>query len=428
MDGPVDEGRDPHPRVPTMDALELKGSRVLVRVDINAPVEDGKVAGTARLEAASRSIERLLDRGAGVVVLGHQGRPGREDFTSLDQHADLIAETIGREVRYSPHIDDAEALDAVESVDAGEVLVLENVRKAHGEIENLPPEEHAERPWIRRLAGEADAFILDGFSVAHRSHASIVGFPLLLPGCAGPLMQGELEALRRVEEPDAEACRLLVLGGTKVDDALGVIEHHLEDGLADRVLTGGVVGEAFLHARGRSLGEPTVAVMDRFGAFDVMDQVERLLEDHDDRILAPEDLAYQEDARTEVGLDALPVETGPILDIGSGTVDRYRAEIEQADTVILNGPLGAYEQEGFAVGTEAVLDACAGSGAFTLVGGGHTVTALERAGYGFTDFDHVSLAGGALVTYLCGDPLPGLAGLAESARKFALTSPARRER
>lgn len=420
MDPSADvDARDPQPSVPSMDAIEFKGSRVIVRVDINAPVEDGKVAGTSRLDAAARSIEALVDRGAGVVVLGHQGRPGRDDFTSLEQHAGLISQQIAPEVRFVPHVDDADALSAVESVEPGEVLLLENVRKADGEIENLRPEEHAERAWVRRLAGGADAFVLDGFSVSHRSHASIVGFPLLLPGCAGPLMQRELDALERVEEPDREDRRVLILGGTKVDDALDVIEHHLESQLADLVLTGGIVGEAFLHGRGTDLGDATIAVMDKHGAFDRMDQVEDLMDRFDERIATPVDLAYGDDGRLDLALDDLPVET-PILDIGPETAETYAQEVHDADAVVFNGPLGAYERDGFATGTERVLNAMATADAFTLLGGGHTVTAMERAGWRRDDFSHVSLAGGALVTYLTGGRLPGLQGLAESARRFAL--------
>lgn len=423
MESPVaGEGVEPQRRVPSLDAIECKGTRLIARVDVNAPVEDGSVAGTARLDAAAGSIETLVDRGAGVVVLGHQGRPGREDYTSLEQHAELIDEQIGPDVRFVDHVGDEAAQEAVEGLEPGEVLVLENVRSADGEIENLAPEEHAERGWVQRLAGEADAFVLDGFSVAHRSHASIVGFPLLLPGCAGPLMQRELDALQRVDAERTADRRVLVLGGTKVDDALDVIEHHLENDRADLVLTGGVVGEAFLHARGHRMGDETVAVMDKFGVFDVMDRVEALLEADGPRIAAPTDLAYQADGgREEILLDELPVNS-PVLDIGPETALAYAEEIRDADTVVFNGPVGAYEREGFSAGTERLLEACATSDAFSLVGGGHTVTALERAGWERGDFSHVSLAGGALVRYLTGKQLAGLESLAESSRRFALGS------
>jgi len=423
MDAPAgDEEDGPRPRVPSLDAIEFKGTRVLVRVDINAPVDDGEVTGTARLDAAATSLERLVDRGAGVVALGHQGRPGRDDYTSLEQHAELLDERIEPDVRFVPHVSDEEAVDAVGDVEPGEVLLLENVRSADGEIENLAPEEHAERSWVQRLAGEADAFVLDGFSVAHRSHASIVGFPLVLPACAGPLMQRELDALREVDTAGANERRVLALGGTKVDDALDVIQHHLDEGQADLVLTGGIVGEAFLHARGHDLGAATVAVMDKHGAFDVMDQVEALLEDHAPRIATPEDLAYEAGGeREEILLDELPAGS-PILDIGPETALAYAEEIRDADTVVVNGPVGAYEHDGFAAGTERLLEACATSDAFSLVGGGHTATALERAGWERGDFSHVSLAGGALIRYLTGRELAGVQGLAESSRRFALGS------
>lgn len=235
-------------------------------------------------------------------------------------------------------------------------------------------------------------------------------------------MQRELRALQQIETAPANERRVLVLGGTKVDDALNVIQHHLEEDRADLVLTGGIVGEAFLHAREYPLGDETVAVMDKYGAFDVMDQVETLLEDHAPRIVAPEDLAYQDGGeREEILLDDLPVDS-PLLDIGPETALAYAEEIRDADTVVFNGPVGAYESEGFAAGTERLLEACATSDAFSLVGGGHTVTALERAGWERGDFSHVSLAGSALVRYLTGDELPGMESLAESSRRFALGS------
>lgn len=405
-----------------MEKIELEGSRVIARVDINAPIEDGTVTGTARLDAAASSIKALVEEGAGVVMLGHQGRPGRPDFTSLEQHAGLLEDRVGQDVTFTPHVDDKEAVDAVKRVEPGEILLLDNVRGAEGEIENLNPEEHAERSWVQRLAGEADAFVLDGFSVAHRSHASIVGFPRLVPSAAGPLLKQELDALERVES-DEQDRRVLVLGGTKIRDALDVIEHHLDDDRADLILTGGIVGEAFLHARGHKLGDATVAVMDKFEAFDAMNQVERLLEEHGPRIATPEDLAYEADGkREEILLDELPVDS-PVLDIGPESALAYAQEIHDADTVVVNGPVGAYERRGFAAGTDRLLESCATSTGFTLIGGGHTVTALERAGWRTDDFSHVSLAGGALVRYLSGDPLPGLESLAESARRFALETP-----
>lgn len=415
MDDPVSGGT----RIATLDDLDLHGNRVLVRCDINAPIEQGRVAGTSRLAAAARSIRALIDRGAGVVVLAHQGRPGREDFVPLEEHAGILADALGHPVEWVPHVEGPEALDAVRAVEPGEVLLLENVRGAEGETDNVAAEEHAQRAWVEALADEVSCFVLDAFPACHRSHASIVAFPVLLPSAAGPLLQSELEALARATEAGQERSTALVLGGAKVEDALKVIHHHLKQGLADTVLAGGLVGELMLAAQNFDLGGPTREVLAATGAIDHLERARTLAEDHGDRIVAPVDLAQDLGGREEIPVEDLPAK-GKILDIGEATGQRFAEAIQAADTVVLNGPMGAYEQDGFEHGTAMVLDAMARSDAFTLVGGGHTITAMEKLGHDPADYDHVSLAGGALITYLTGGVLPGLEALEQSARRFRL--------
>jgi phosphoglycerate kinase len=423
MDEPSD-GRPGGRPVPGIDDLEWDERVALVRVDINSPIEDGHVAGSARLREAAHSLEELMDRGARVVALAHQGRPGREDFTSLEEHARIMSEEIGREIRYVPHVADEEALEEAIDVQPGEAILLENVRMADGESGVEPPAVHAERDWVNRLAGEADAFVLDAFSAAHRSHASIVGFPLVLPSCAGPIMDRELASLRRATgSADDGEHRVLVLGGVKPRDGMDVLEHHLAEDLADEVLTGGVLGELFFKARGHEPGKPTDEALRDFDALDLVDRARGLVDTYADRIQAPVDIAYDADGeRHECSVDELPVEH-VIKDIGPDTADAYEASIQEADTVVFNGPMGVYEDSEFQLGTRRVLDAVAGAPGFTLVGGGHTVTAMDRFGWEPDAFGHVSLAGGALMTYLTGGSLPALEALRESARKFAIASP-----
>jgi phosphoglycerate kinase len=420
MDAPSD-GRPGGRPVPGLDALELEDRRVLVRVDVNSPIEDGHVAGSARLREAAHTIEELLDRGAGVVILAHQGRPGRDDFTSLAEHAQIMSEEIGRDIQFTEHVADPQPLKRVADIEPGEALLLENVRGVEGELENVEPAEHVERDWVDRLAGEVDAFVLDAFPAAHRSHASIVGFPLALPSAAGPLMKRELDALRRAGTSTG-GDRVLVLGGVKPDDALDVLEHHLDDDLADEALTGGVIGELFLAADGSALGEATEAALEDLDALQHLDRCRNVLDTHRDAIRTPIDVAEDVDGRhNEVDADALPAE-GVIKDIGPDTAKAYEARIAEADTVVFNGPMGVYEDEDFQLGTRRVVDALATAEAFTLLGGGHTVTAMERFGYEPDAFDHVSLAGGALMRYFSGGQLPALAALRESARRFAISA------
>ncbi len=412
-------GTDPTD-LPTLDELELADRRVLVRVDINSPIEDGQPVPNPRLRAAAETVEALLDRGAGVVILAHQGRPGRADFTGLEHHAELIGQTIGREVGFTPHVDDDEALAAVQKVQPGDALLLDNVRSAQGEIENVPAETHAERQWVRRLAGEAEAFVLDAFPACHRSHATIVGFPLLLPAGAGPLLTEELEAIEHATS-EVEGERILVLGGAKVEDALKVLHHHLEGGLIDQALCGGLMGELFLQARGHDLGAATDRVLERVGASGFFSLAESLVLTYDPQIVTPLDVAYTDGGkRQDIFIEELPAK-GKLLDIGPATAEDFAERIGGADSIVVNGPMGAYEQAGFSLGTEQMLEACARTQGYTLLGGGHTVTSMEHFGYEPGEFGHVSLAGGALITYLTGDPLPGLEALRESARKFALS-------
>lgn len=423
MSGPATgtsaHGNDPTD-LPTIDDLELADRRVLVRVDINSPIEDDRPVPNPRLRAAAETIDALLERGAGVVILAHQGRPGRADFTDLEHHAQLIAEEIGQEISFTPHVDDDQALKAVQDIEPGQALLLDNVRGAQGEIENVPAETHAERQWVRRLAGEVEAFVLDAFPACHRSHASIVGFPLLLPAAAGPLLLEEITAIEHATT-EVEGERVLVLGGAKVEDALKVLHHHLEGGLIDQALCGGLLGELFLQARGHTLGGGTERVLERMGASGFLSLAESLVLTYDPFIVTPMDVAYTDSGeRQEIFIEELPAK-GKLLDIGPAAAEDFAERIQAADSIILNGPMGAYEQAGFSLGTERILEACAKTQGYTLLGGGHTVTSMEHFGYSPEDFGHVSLAGGALITYLTGDPLPGLEALHESARKFALS-------
>lgn len=423
MDDPSD-GRPGGRPVPGLDDLEWDERVAIVRVDINAPIENGHVAGSARLREAAHSIAEVMEANARVVVLAHQGRPGRDDFTSLEEHAQILSEEIGREIRFVPHVADEQALQEAIDVEPGAAILLDNVRRAEGETEDVSSRVHAERGWVERLAGEADLFVLDAFSAAHRSHASIVGFPLLLPSCAGPLMERELDSLRRATgSAGPEEHRVLVLGGAKAVDAFDVLEHHLKANLADEVLTGGVLGELLAKADGHCLGKSTDEVLANLGADTQLARARELLEGFGSKILFPSDFAIDGDGeRIEVDLEDLPAEH-PIADIGPETADCYSEHIQAADTVVLNGPMGVYENSNFALGTRRVLEATANARGFTLVGGGHTVTAMDRFGWEPDAFGHVSLAGGALMTYLTGGSLPALEALRESARRFAIATP-----
>lgn len=395
--------------MPTIDALDLDGARVLLRVDANEPVREGRPAGRHRLNAAARSIQALLDQGASVAVLTHQGRPGGEDFISLEGHAEILSEILGRQVTYLPHIDDDEAPKAVRTLDPGEVLLLENVRMAEGETTVTSAAEHADRAWVRALADAADAYVDDAFSVCHRAHASVVAFPSLLPSAAGPALLSELDHLDRFAAEDPP--RIAALGGAKLSTTIDFIGHQLATDHLDRVLLAGLPGLLFLEADGHDTGEGTRSTLNEHGALEHLKPARALLNEHRERIELPEDVAVRRSGdRMTLSVEDLPG-PGRVLDIGRGTVDRFATYIQDAGAALLHGPPGRFEEPPFERGTNSLLRELSTSDAYTIVGGGHTLSAIDELGIDTDGFDRVSLGGGAMLTYLSEDPLPGCEAL-----------------
>jgi phosphoglycerate kinase len=401
----------------TVDDLKPQGKTVLLRVDINSPIQRGKIAGTERLEASAESVRDLARRGAKVVVIAHQGRKGDEDFTSLREHATLLAKFAGVPVHFVDDVAGPKAIEAMGKLKPGEALVLENVRGLDEETSKAKPEEHAKATFVQALAKHAQAYVNDAFPASHRSQASLVGFPLLLPSAAGPAMARELTALDKASG-NPEHPTVYVLGGAKPEDSIAVMEHNFGSGKLDRALLTGLVGELFLVARGHELGPATMAILEKKDILKHLPAAEKLLDAHDEGIVTPIDLGVRgKRGREECWIEDLPSEF-PILDIGRETIDDYTKEILEAGSVFLNGPAGLFEEPPFDQGTRAITKAIADSEAFSLLGGGHTTSSLHKFGYKFEDFGHVSLAGGALMAYLTGEPLPAVEALKESAKKF----------
>lgn len=381
---------------------------VLVRVDINAPLDDdGRPVGTARFRAHLATLADLEDRA--VVLLAHQGRPGRPDCVTLAPHAEVLTDLLGRPVRHVPDLFGAPAQAAVEEAGPGDVVLLENTRMFPEEKADPAPD----HPFAEALAPLADAYVLDAFAAAHRADASLVALPRAMWACAGRLVEAEVRALARaIQEPDRPA--VLVLGGAKPDDSIAVAERMLGEGRADALLPGGAVANLLLQASGTSVGPPNWGFVQHQvdDAEALFKRAEALLEAHGDKVHLPVDVALdREGDRVEVPVSDLPA-SDPIHDLGSATVDAYRDVLADAGTVVVNGPLGVYEHPGFGQATREVLAAVAASPAFTVAGGGHTAEALER--FGIEGFDHVSTGGGALLAYLAGTPMPALTALVEA--------------
>jgi len=393
----------------TIDDAELTDRRVLLRVDVNEPVEDGRIVGRDRLQAAADTIQTLLDRGAGVVVLAHQGRPGREDFLDLGQHAAILDETLAVPVDHVEAIDDDRAREAAGSVAPGEVLLLGNVRRAEGEMSDISPGGHARRDWVQALASRVDVFVNEAFSACHRSHASLVGFPELLPALAGPGLLAELEALERVGRQDEP--RVAVLGGAKPGASLDAMAYQLARDRVDEVLVGGLLAASFLEADGVNTGQGTRALLEEHGYREHGRQARSLLDTYGDRIRLPTDVAVHRNGdRFEVPVDELPAR-GRIRDIGKDTADSFADHANDAGTLLVHGPMGVYEETPYDRGTHRVFSAAGKAEAYSVIGGGHTVQAMTQLGVPRERFDHVSLAGGALLSALAGEDLPAVEAL-----------------
>ncbi|MFD1515087.1 phosphoglycerate kinase [Halomarina rubra] len=392
--------------VRTLDDLDAAGAAVGVRVDINSPIDDdGSLADDSRLRAHVDTLDELAGRDARVVVLAHQGRPGGDDFTTLAAHADRLDELLDAPVAYHDTTFGADARGAVGALDEGHVLVLENTRFYSEEVMAFDPEVAAETHLVTGLAPALDAYVNDAFAAAHRSQPSLVGFPARLPGYAGRVMERELDALGDIGSTPTP--RVYVLGGAKVDDSIDVAASVLESGLADRVLTAGVVGNTFLHARGVDLGvESTEVVKERAG--EALARAEQLLETHGERIHTPVDVAVERGGeRVELPVEDLPT-SEPAMDVGAETVAAYGDVLADTGTAVLNGPAGVFEMDLFSAGTADLFEA-ARAAEYTVVGGGDTAAALRRLG--LSGFDHVSTGGGAALKLLTGQSLPAVEAL-----------------
>ncbi|GBD15764.1 Phosphoglycerate kinase [bacterium HR26] len=394
-------------RLRTLRDLAVEGRRVLTRVDYNVPLQDGRVDDDTRIRATLPTLAALRERGARVILCSHLGRPKghvREDLR-LAPIAERLGELLGVGVHYVRDITGAEARAMAAQLGPGEVGLLENLRFD-------PREEQNDPEFARELASLAECYVNDAFGAAHRAHASTVGVAALLPSAAGLLMEREIRALTRVLDADDHPF-VLILGGAKISDKIGVIENLSQR--ADALLFGGGMANTFLKALGHEVGR-SLAEDDR------LDEARRLLSLAEQRgidvvlpsdaVVAPE-LSAVERART------VPIgEVGPenaIFDIGPETVARFSKVISGAALVVWNGPMGVFEVPAFREGTRGVAQAVAACPGFTVVGGGDSAAAIEELGLA-DQIDHVSTGGGATLEFLEGKELPGVRLLMEENR------------
>jgi phosphoglycerate kinase len=412
-------------RIPSIDDLEVGGKAVLLRVDINSPLDQqtGALADFNRIDKSLPTIRDLADRGARLVLIAHQGDTlDYHNLTGLSQHAAALAERLGRPVGFIDDVAGPAARRAIADLGTGEILLLDNLRYLTEEVSTferdvkLTPQQMTGTYLVRHLAPLFDYYVNDAFAAAHRASPSMVAFQEVLPSAAGRLLTAEIEALAAVADHPRRPC-LYLLGGLKISDAFGMLGKVLADGTADLVLTAGVTGHVFLLARGISLGEASERfIRDRnLGGF--VDEARAHLAAHPGIIHTPTDLAVEIDGnRVELAVEDLPTDH-LILDIGTKTIAAYSEMMSQAATVFVNGPPGAYENPNTQAGTRALWQAVADTPAHTVIGGGDTVSSAKR----FIDTSRINLVstgGGALIRHLSGKPLPLIEAMKAAAVRF----------
>ncbi|MBN1169613.1 phosphoglycerate kinase [Candidatus Micrarchaeota archaeon] len=391
-----------------INEIDVNGKTVIVRVDLNCPVEKGKITGCARIYSHAGTIRNLSGRGAKVVVLSHQGREGRDDFIGLEQHSKLLQQILHKEIKYVDQVVGPRSEEAIKNLKDGEIVLLDNVRRLKSET--IVPEGKGEL--IQRVGPLADYYVLDALSVAHRKHSSVIGFSETLPCFAGQILADELDAVDIIRNGSDV---VFVLGGSKIDDSFSIMKKWLFENRAKEVLVGGAVAILLLYASGKDIGDSAEYLKEK-GLLDKKEEAKKIIDEYDGRIIVPVDVAISVDSkRTEVDVDHIH---GRILDIGEKTMYDFYRRIMNAKYVIMNGPLGVYEDPKFAVGTSRVFHAMSKTKAYTLLGGGHTIAAMEKLQVDQDKFNYVSLSGKALIAYLCGEKLPGIEALKMNEKSF----------
>ena len=410
--------------ISTLEDLDVQGRTVLLRVDINSPIDrtTGKINDDNRLNMSLPTIADLADAGARVVIIAHQGDTlDYHNLVSLREHAGVLSEKLGREVAFIDDVAGPAARAAIQALGDGEILLLDNVRFLTEEVSTfegavkLTPAEMTDTYLVRNLAPLVDVYVNDAFAAAHRNAPSMVAFQELLPTAGGRLLIDEVTALSGVSSDPNRPC-VFLLGGLKISDAFSMMDKVLADGTADRILTTGITANIMLIARGVDLGEPTTAFINDRSLDAFIPRATELLAVYGDRIEVPTDLAFDVGGeRREVGVADLPTDH-LLIDVGSETVAAYEAVIADAATLFVNGPAGVYESAAGEYGTRSLWEAVAAADGYSVIGGGDTVASARR----FVDPDDIgfiSTGGGALIRFLSGQPLPLIDAMEKAAER-----------
>ncbi len=408
----------------TIDDFDVRGKTVLLRVDINQPVDKEKKAlkDTTRIKGCIPTVVELADKGAKLVMLAHQGSDVEyHNYYHLGLHAQALRELAGKDIAYVQDVCGPYAQQKIKEMKDGEILLLDNVRFMAEEMTlfetklKLTPQLQAKTQVVSKLAPLADLYICDAFAAAHRDQPTLTAFQQLLPSAMGRLFENEYSVLAQILEKPQKPL-VFVLGGAKIQDAFLMMDKVLGDGIADKVLTGGLVGNVMLAAKGVDIGKASLEYILKNNLGEFIEKSKRLLSGFPDKIITPVDMAYADEKRHNVLIGSLPVDT-QLTDIGEDTAQLFAREIANAKTVFVNGPMGVFEQPLTEHGTKAVWQALADTKAFTVLGGGDSIAATNK--YNLAEkMGYICTGGGAMVRFLSGEELPAVAALKAAADKF----------
>ena len=404
----------------TLEDVDLEGRTVLYRVDVNSPLEpsSGRLLDDGRLRGVVPTLQALET--SKVVILGHQSRPGKSDFTSMSKHCERLSNILGRPIKFVPDVSGDKAIEEIEKMSDGEIIFLDNVRGNEEEygVKYSSNKDTENADIVARLSAVSDVFVTDAFAAAHRRSPTLTGFTNSIPCIAGILMEKEMRSLRKALK-DPPSPYLAILGGAKCDDSVRVALNLISKGEVDRIAFVGVTGNLMLWIDGNDIGERNRGfIRNTLGDdFEIAwEMAERILSEHPEKAFLPLDLAVESDGRrTPLSINDLPTED-PIYDVGLETLRALKPLVEDAGCILWNGPASYFELPEFAFGTIEILNMCTETDAMTIIGGGHT-SALVNSRGAANLVSHNSTGGGSTMSFLSGEPMPVIASLKDSYRK-----------
>jgi len=405
----------------TLDDVDLQGRTVLFRVDVNSPIEpsSGELLDDGRLRAIVPTLLRI--QSSRVVLLAHQSRPGKADFTSMRKHCDRLSEIIGRPIDFISDVCGDEALKKIAGMSDGDIIFLDNVRALEEEygVKYDSNEETELTEIVTSLADVSDVYVTDAFAAAHRRSPTLTGFTHQMPCIAGTLMEREISSLR-VALRNPPKPYLAILGGAKCDDSVSVAENLISKGSVDKIAFVGVTGNLMLWVSGQDIGDRNkdfIRATLKEDFKEAWDTAKKIHSEHPDMMFLPVDIAVDSDGeRLQMTLQELPTEN-PIYDVGIETLKSLRPLVQEAGCVLWNGPASYFELPEFAFGTIEILNMCTETEAMTIIGGGHTSALVNSRGVS-DQVTHNSTGGGSTMSFLSGDSMPVIASLKDSCSRF----------